>query len=281
MINPTSLAPVYSAMIAGRVVNHSGDVDKSIFFIAREVLHTDKIHTLVSVDAKANQAYYFAVPSTALSQTGSFETPLAAAFPAHPEHAGDGAYYLERETFACAVIKDGESFQCLTNKSDVLLNHLRDLDLSIHRVDGAAPWRLESAVGRYRRFADGFSEKTIKLAASVTAVAAVVGFAAMLAHSVMSSHLKNTSAKATEQLNAIVMRIEHASPLSQQLAQFQKVSSTVVRAGGWIDAYQLKGNAETFSVSLPEWVTQDYIKALGQGTRADKDAKNNVIRVEK
>ena len=281
MLHTASLASIYSGLMAGSVVNHSGDVEKSIFFIAREVLHTDKIHTVTSISIDGQQLYYFAVPSALLNQTGAFETPLVAAFPAHPDHRGEGVYYIERETFACAVIKDGDTFQCLTNKADVLMAHIRDLNLPLHNVDQAHPWQLESAAGRHRRLADRFSMATIKVAASVTAVAAIVGFSAMLVQSFMSSQASADAAHAAVQLNSVVMKIEHASPLSQQLAQLQKVSSTVVRAGGWIEGYELKGNAESFSVSLPEWVTQDYIKALGAGTKADKDIGNNIIRVSK
>ncbi len=280
-MNKTSLAPIYSAMMAGSVINHSGDVEKSIFLITREVLHTDKLHTLVGLAPDGLHAYFFALPSAALHDTGMFETPLAAALPGHPDHRGEGVYLLERETFSCAVIKDGEKFQCLTNKADVVLNYIHDLNLPVHNVEQAKPWALESAAGRYRRMADQFSARTIKIGAAITVAAAVIGLGAMVTEGVMAAQLKSDNAKTAEQLNSVVMKIEHASPLSRQLAQFQKVSSTVVRAGGWIDAYEMKGNTESFAVSLPEWVTQDYINALGTGTKADKDTANNIIRVVK
>lgn len=280
-MNKISHGSIYSAMMAGSVVNHSGDVEKSIFLIAREVLHTDKLHTLIGLAPNGFHAYFFALPSAALHESGAFETPLAAAFPGHPDHKGEGVYLLERESFSCAVIKDGEKFQFLTNKPDVVLNYVHDLNLPVHNVEQAKPWALESAVGRYRRMADQFSVRTIKIGAVVTAAAALVGLGAMVTEGIMAAQLKSGNAKTAEQLNSVVMKIEHASPLSRQLAQFQKVSSTVVRAGGWIDAYEMKGSTESFTVSLPEWVTQDYINALGTGTKADKDAANNIIRVVK
>ncbi|SMP72653.1 hypothetical protein [Noviherbaspirillum suwonense] len=280
-MNKIPLGPIYSTMMAGSVINHSGDVEKSIFLISREVLHTDKLHTLVGLSADGLHAYFFALPSAALHESGKFETPLAAAFPGHPDHKGEGVYLLENEGFSCAIIKDGEKFQALTNKADVVLNYIHDLNLPVHNVEQAKPWALESAVGRYRRMADQFSVRTIKIGAVVTAAAAVIGLGAMVTEGVMAAQLRSDNTKTADQLNSVVMKIEHASPLSRQLAQFQKISSTVVRAGGWIDAYEMKGSNESFTVSLPEWVTQDYINALGTGTRADKDTANNIIRVVK
>lgn len=280
-MNKISLGPIYAAMMAGSVVNHSGDVEKSIFLIAREVLHSDRLHTLVSLSPDGLHAYFFALPSAVLHESGMFETPLAAAFPGHPDHKGEGVYLFERETFSCAVIKDGEKFQCITNKADVVIGYVHDLNLPVHNVEQARPWALESAVGKYRRMADQFSVRTIKIGAAITAAAAFIGFGAIVTEGVMAAQLRSDNAKTAEQLNSVVMKIEHASPLSRQLAQLQKVSSTVVRAGGWIDAYEMKGSKESFTVSLPEWVTQDYISGLGTGTRADKDTANNIIRVEK
>lgn len=279
MNHPHYLKEAYSNMIAGSVPNHSGDVNLSIFMIARNTLDTERLHLLVDIDS--DLAYYFAVPSRCVTAATEFTTSLAAAFPSHPAHKGDGIYFYERDTFSVAVIKDKSSLRCITNTTDVMAAFIDDIDLPVHHVDNAKPWALETVKGRYRRLANAFSLKLFRVSSAVAGVAVAVAIVAGITGSMLSSQVITSNEQRAVEFNSIIKKIDYTSPLAQQLAQLQKVSATVVRAGGWIDAYEQKNGRETFTLSLPAWVTQDYIMALGQGAIADYDKHDNLIRVVK
>lgn len=272
---------VYGDMVAGRVPNHEGDVTRSIYYLARENLHTERLHLLTSFSEDGRFAYYFAAPSVNFTSAPGFLTPLAAAFPTHPDHKGDGVYLLSQGSLAVAVEKNGERFRMLFNHAEAMQGVIEDLELPVYDVDEAQPMLMEAMASRYRFFADDLSRKTIKVAAVVALASSLIGVGAMVTDSVLATRLDESSQKATDEINALMTKIEHVSPLSAQLAALQKVSSTVVRAGGWIDEYEMVGDKEKFVVSLPEWVTSDYISALGSSAVADKDPVNNVIKVVK
>lgn len=281
MLSTASFEQVYSGMIAGRVPNHDGDVSLSIFFMARDILGTDNLHLLTAESPDAKFVYYFAQQSSVFASQPLFETSLAAAFPGNPDHMGDGAYLLTHGSISTAVIKDGDQFRLITNSTDVVKSAISDMDLTIYPAEHFTPVQIQSITGNQRYLADIFSGKVIKWSAIVSASALVLGLLANIASTAFSTSLKNTNDKKMAELSLLVSKIEHASPLSQQLASFQKISATVVRAGGWIDHYELIGGKEKFSVSLPDWVTQDFIIALGKDAVADRDPINNLIKVHK
>jgi hypothetical protein len=281
MLSAVEFEQIYSGMIAGRVPNHQGDVNLTIFYIARSVLGTDRMHLLTSPSRDGQHAYYFAAASSAFASTGDFETPLAAAFPSHPAHQGDGVYLLSAGSLSAAIIKENEKFRLLTNSTDALEAMIYDTGLPLHNVTDAQPVLMESVTGYYRRAADDLSRKAIKVSAIVVALAFTIGTASLLANSIFTGKIKSSTQKIAADLNSLVLKIDHASPLSYQLAQVQRISATVVKAGGWIDAYDASAKGEKFTVTLPSWVTQDFIAALGPGAAADIDNANNMIKVEK
>lgn len=281
MLSLVDFEQIYSGMIAGRVINHSGDVHLTVFYIARGILGTDKIHLLVSLSADQQHAYYFAAPSNVFSSVSGFETPLAAAFPTHPDHRGDGVYMLSSGSLSAAVIKEGEKFRLLTNNTDSLEALVFDLGLPLHAIKDAQPVRMESVDGYYRRLADDFSRRITKISAITAAVAFTIGMGALLANSIFTTKIKSSTETIADGLNSLVLKIDHTSPLSHQLAQVQRISATVVRAGGWIEAYDASNKGQKFLVTLPPWVTQDFITALGAGAMAEHDQENNMIKVEK
>lgn len=281
MLSLVDFEQTYSSMIAGRVVNHSGDVNLTAFYIARGILGTDKIHLLISLSTDRQFAYYFAAPSNVFASVREFETALAAAFPTHPDHQGDGVYMLSSGSLSAAVIKDGEKFRLLTNNTDSIEALVFDMGLPLYPVKDAQPVKMESVSGYYRRLADDFSRQITKISAAVAAVAFIIGMGALLANSIFTTKITSSTETIANGLNSLVRKIDHASPLSHQLAQVQRISATVVRAGGWIEAYDASDKGEKFVVTLPPWVTQDFITALGAGAIAEADRENNMIKVEK
>lgn len=281
MLNIVEFEQIYAGMIAGRLPNHQGDVTLSILYIARNILGTDKLHLLTAISEDRQHAYYFAAASSAFASTGTFETPLAAAFPGHPDHAGDGAYVLSAGSLSVAVLKDGERFRLLTNNTDAIDALIHDSGLARHNVAGARAVLMESVSGQLRRMADSLSRKAVNASAIAIAASLTLGLAAMLANSIFSGRIVSSTETIARDLNSLVLKIDHASPLSQQLAHVQRISATVVRGGGWIDGYSASAKGESFAVTLPAWITQDFVAALGPGTSAEIDNGTNMIKVQK
>lgn len=283
MSNGTSITGfehIYQEMFAGKIANHDDDIYQSIVYVATDILKTDKIH--VGVFISGDSAYYFAAPSTVFSSVIDFSTPLVAAAPGHPGHKGDGAYVIVQGKISVAAIHVNSTFKLICNDSERVMETLADMDLPIYYPEeNVQPLKIESTRGRFRRLGDKFSRKTIKISAILTAISFTIATLASFADTAFSTSLTNVNEQNAEELNTLVSKLEYSSPLSQQVGQLNKLSATVVRGGGWIEEYKLKGGKETFSVSLPEWVTQDYIQALGAGAVAEHDAANNVIRVTK
>lgn len=281
MIKTTDFDEIYTGMVAGRIINHGGDVELSIFYNARDILGTENIHLLISQNPDDQFAYYLAQRSTAFASVPDFTTQLAAAFPGAIDHQGDGAYLLSQGSISAALIKDGDKFRLITNNSEAVLRDLDDMGLTVHPAEGLLAIPMMSITGRHRHNADKFAGRIIKLCAIVSTTALVVGLITQGVSGMFAASLKNTNNQRANELSMLVSKIEHASPLSQQLADLQKVSATVVRAGGWIESYEMKDGKTKFAVSLPEWVTQDFIQALGTGATAEHDSVNNLIKVKK
>lgn len=281
MLSATNFEQIYAGMIAGRVANHDGDAELSIFYLARDLLGTDNLHLLTSKSPDNQFIYYLAQKSSAFSSAPVFETPLVAALPGNLQHKGDGAYLLSHGSISVAVIKDGDKFRLITNNTDAVESEIDDMELLVHPAESFVPALMQSITGKQRHQADKFSARAIKLSAILSSAAIVLGVVASVGAASLSASLKNRSDQNAIALGQLVSKIDHASPLSRQLAGVQKISATVVRAGGWIESYELAGEKEKFVVALPEWVTQDFIRALGPGAQADHDAVNNLIKVHK
>jgi hypothetical protein len=271
---------IYQDMFAGAIANHDDDVYQSIVLNASGVLNTDRVH--VGVYESGDLAYFFAAPSTLFGSMLDFSTPLVAAVPGHPEHQGDGAYVISQGKISVAALHVNRTLRLICNDTDKVMETIADMELKAFYPAGrSSPLLIESSRGRLRRLGDKFSRKTTKYATIVAMIGFMIAALGSLAETAFSTTLSNANEKNAEELNGVVAKLEYSSPLSQQIGQLNKLSATVVRAGGWIDEYHLKAGRETFVVSLPEWVTQDYIVALGAGAVADKDSENNIIKVVK
>lgn len=281
MLNSHNFEEIYSGMIAGSMPNHDGDVQLSLFYVARDILGTENIHLLTSISDDGLFIYYFAQKSSCFASVSEFQIPLAAAFPTHPQHQGDGVYLLSHGAVSVALIKSGEKFKLVTNSTVAIDSLVEDLELPIYPSESFSPVVMQSISGSQRQLADKFSGAVIKWSSIFSGVALLVGLISHLSAGVFASSLQSSNDKSSSELSALVSKIEHASPLSQQLAGMQRISATVVRAGGWIDSYEMKNGKEKFAVSLPEWVTPDFIAALGKDAEAERDIAHNIIKVQK
>ena len=279
-LSPTQFESAYSGMIAGAIPLHNDNIDKSIFMIAQDVLGTARMHLLVAVDREETMAYYFAAPSSAYASIPVFDTPLAAALPGHPQHRGDGIYFLQDVSLAVAIEKTRGQIRLIANTPDVMADWLAEQPgIAVYPVEQDEAWVMESIPGAYRRIADNLSLATTKYSLVVTVIAFLMYLAAAIGVSVQNASTDKSSQARMKAINDAVTRIDFVSPLSQQLARLQKVSSLVVRAGGWIDEYEMKNEEEKFILMMPAWITKDYIDALGTTVQADQTDDENLIRL--
>lgn len=269
----------YSGLIAGCLPTHSGNVEQSLLYILQDHFQTKQFQYVTS--QHADHIFYIAQRSDALTNLAEFATPLAAAFPDHPDHRGDGIYQLTNELLSAVIIKKGNSLQAMTHSKALIDAELSVIELPTFDATEASPSVLRSMTSRDRLIADRLSAITTKFSFYAATLFVCIGLASHATSVYFDTKVENSKLKTSEEITDVLTKIEHASPLSEQVARYQQVAATVIRAGGWIDEYQFKDGKESFSVSLPEWVTQDYIKALGTGAVAEKDPVNNVIRVKK
>ena len=270
----------YGSMIAGAVPMHTGDVDKTVFMMAQDVLGTPRLHLLVSVDAASATVYYLAAPSSGFTSIPLFATPLAACMPGHPQHQGDGIYFLQDINLSVAVEKERDHIRLVANSTEAMREWLADRsDLPVYPVDASEAWTMESVPGAYRRLADGISLRTAKYSSVIGAIALLMYGAAAVGVSVQNAAADQSNQANMRAINEAVTRIDFVSPLAQQVARVQRVSALVVRAGGWIDEYDLKDGTEKFVLMMPAWITKDYIDALGARVEADQATDENLIRV--
>lgn len=279
-LSAVNFESAYSSLIAGAVPLHSGDVDKTVFMMAQDMLGTPKMHLLVSVDAPGEMVYYFAAPSAAFTSIPVFSTPLASALPSHPQHRGDGIYFLQGLKLAVAVEKTRDHLRVVANTIEVMAEWLAEHDPAIiYRVDNDLAWTMESIPGAYRRLVDGISLRTAKYSAVVGVSALVLYLVASLGASFQRAAADKSNQAHIAAINNAVGKIDFISPLSQQVARLQKVSALVVRSGGWVEEYELKNGAEKFILMMPSWITKDYIDALGPKIEADQASEENLLRV--
>ena len=270
----------YGSMIAGAVPMHGGDVDKTVFMMAQDVLGTPRMHLLVAVDVASATVYYLAAPSSAFTSIPLFATPLAACMPTHPQHQGDGIYFLQDINLAVAVEKERDQIRLIANSSDAMREWLAERsDQPVYRVEDSEAWTMESVPGAYRRLADGISLRTAKYSTVIAVVGLLIYGAASLGVSVQDASADQSNQANMRAINDAVTRIDFVSPLAQQVARVQRVSALVVRAGGWIEEYEMKDGTEKFVLMMPAWITKDYIDAFGARVEADQSTDENLVRV--
>ncbi|MDY7572988.1 hypothetical protein [Actimicrobium sp. CCI2.3] len=279
-LSPVQFENAYAGMIAGVIPLHSGDIDKSVFMVAQDVLGTARLHFLVAVDRDNSAVYYFAAASSAFASIPAFSTPLAAAMPGHPQHRGDGIYFLPDVSLSVAVEKIRDHIRLIANTPEVMADWLAgQSEQAVYLVEDDEAWAMESIPAAYRRIADGISLSASRYSLVVAAIALLLYVGAAIGVSVLNASADKSSQAHMKAINNAVTRIDFVSPLSQQLARMQKVSALVVRAGGWIDEYKVKNGDEKFILMMPAWITRDYIDALGSRVVADQTSDDNLIRI--
>jgi hypothetical protein len=269
---------LHAQLIAGCIPASGMHATDAVKVIAAQVLHDHRLHLLTAVED--GHVYYFALPSACVTHSATFDTALAMALPGHPQHQGDGIYVLDAMP-GIAVIKRHGELLLLNNDAAAVSKIAFDHGLSTRHIGAdTVPWSLVASDDS-RRDAIGHLVGRVNKVCRNAIGACVALYILLAVGDAVLDQIDQRKAPATATA-ALVKRIQYASPLSEQLAQIQKTSATVVRAGGWIDGYVWKqGKGEAFVITLPGWISQDYIEALGPGTVTEQNMPDNLIVARK
>lgn len=272
---------IYLKFIAGRVPDHSqGLVEDTLCLMAQEASCASQVHFLRSPKPHLGHYYYLAVASSALASEADLKTELAMALPGHPDHQGPGIYVLEAMPYKVAVIFADEQFDLICNEAHLIDEFLADATLPIiHVTDRVQPWPLTSAEAKSNALVDAMSRKIVAYSLVVLGLFSVTGVGLVGAEKWLSAKVAQNNAMTAQALDTALASIKVGSPLSRTMADYDRKAAVVLRAGGWLDAYQVKEGQESFRFFVPTWITDDYVKALGQGIVADKDAADEQMLV--
>lgn len=257
-------------------------MEDAIGTIAGGILHDHRLHILSNGDSE--YIYYYAVPSKWVTHDEQFMTPLAMALPGHPGHRGNGIYVLNTSHARVAVVKRSGEFFLLSEESSAtsaIEKVAHDYGLPIHTIEETVkPWPLESVYSRQRNLIGQVVGKVAKAVGYI--LGACVALYALFAVTEVYLERVAKDKAVTGSAGEVVKQFQYASPLSEQLAHFQQISAAVVRAGGWIEGYIWRpGKGEAFEITLPGWVSRDYIEALGTGTVVDYSIPENLVFARK
>lgn len=277
-----NLKNIYANLIAGRLPVGTGSALKVVMNQAYAILGTNRLHAYYI--ERAGYVYYFAIESSHLTSAPGFTLPFIDILPDGPLHVGDAIYLLNGGDYSVALIIEGGSVRLLCNEPEVLKDFLIGLDLQVVEIEQKGGKPLSSVPQAIHGVTERFSRMLMKSSIGVLAGASLVFLGAQAAGAYTSSQAeKGLNARAVENdLNATLKKLSVQQPLARQISRIQKVSATVVRSGGWIERYQMKGeNDESFEVILPSWVSQDYLDSLGRDVVTDLRDMEGLLSVRK
>ena len=277
-----NLKSIYSNLIAGRLPVGTGSAQKVVMNQAYAILGTNRLHAYLA--ERAGHVSYFAIESAWLSSAPGFNLPFVDVLPDGPLHVGDAIYLMHGADYSVALIIEGGSVRVLCNDQDVLKDYLIGLDLQIVEIEHKGGKPLTSIPQAIQGITERFSSLMMKGSIGVLISASLVFLGVQAASAYTNSQAASgLNAQAVENdLNATLIKLSVQQPLARQISRIQKVSATVVRSGGWIESYSMKGeDDESFELVLPSWVSQDYLDSLGRDVVTDLRDMEGLLSVRK
>lgn len=266
----TPIKNLYFNLIAGRLPVGSSNPMKVVGNHAYAILGTNRLH--VYWLPRAGHVYYFAVESHYLTSLSSFTLPFTNVLPGETGHQGDGVYLLKTADFVAALILEGGSIRLVCNTTEAMDDFLLGIDLPRFELDGKGGKALSSVPQELLGISEKLGKWINRSALSILVTSALI-FVGLNAYEVVMSNFnqpKLNMRAVQNDLNNTLGKLSVQQPLAMQLSRVQQVSATVVRSGGWIDRYTIKADrSEDFEITLPSWVSQDYLDQLGRDVVTD------------
>jgi len=282
-LNDSAIEDVYSSMVAGKFDNNKRfDINRTAYLLARQSLSTDALALIVS--SSDNFGYYLAIPTKLLSNIGEFKTRLSIALPGQEGHKGDGAYILRfsKLNFAIAIIVSNKTIKVVANEIASVFELIEDSDIPIFDCANEREQRFISEDIFISEKSADITLLTSKVSLSVCTLMMIIYLGSNVVIGLSSEKLVDRINKEKKQVQDIVANITTSSPLSKNLASLNRITGVITRSGGWIKVYKIDSEGrESFEIEMPEWVSRDYLDALGSGIVTNIDRVNRVLVITK
>ena len=276
-----SFDEVFGQMIAGALPLAGVNAEAAVALVARDILGTEDVHTVSVRDPVMKRIFYFAAPSRVLASVLDPALPLTAALPGHPSHRGPGAYVLTAGERSVAALFSGTQLRLLYNDRDIISETIAEQGLSEFDVGGVGDgYPLTSAYAALQQRVDNTSERVTRVAGVISLLMGAIYLGAQALAGMYESRAASTGGQREAALRQFTADLNLTSPLAEQLAMLQKVSSNTVKTGGWIDRYRMEGRREAFEIMVPEWVTRDIVTNYGRDARAEI-AGGGMVRIRR
>lgn len=225
------------------------------------ILGTRDVHLGFCVEQY--RVYFIAMPSRHIEPGIEPATPLLYALPAHPQHKGDGIYRLSHLGRSHIAVKTGNQFRVMSNYDEVIDDFIGLQNLPVYILNGVVPERLYRLPELYRQAIEKFNRPMQWIAIAGIVLGTLLTGAAKL-YEATQIEIPDYVTPALKRAEVLAQEIKTTQPLVSHLSRFDTVSAVAIRAGGWIEHYSVNAaGQESFHIMLPEWVSRDYIEALG------------------
>jgi len=243
----------------------------------------DMENILVMLDVQADRTRFLALPGSAAAN-GLIRSPLACAFASHPQHKGLGIYVHHIQGGTAAVLHTTERFEALFNSVASIQSWLAAHEQSglsvfdVSNLGASQAWEFKPLRLRMTQDARDAMRSVTQMSFWGSVVALVLaglgGLGVQLYQFTAARDTQTTSLMVTE------LATKEIGAYSNTLFELTRVSSLVVKTGGWIEKYSFKDGTTRFDARVPEWVTPDVIKGLGPVT-TEKDYVRNMVMVRR
>jgi hypothetical protein len=269
-MTPNSLThKAYSSIVAGTLPVDKSDASSAVNYSLLELLGTESIHVIISFDENLGCAHFIGLPSANLGGVVDLSFPLSCALPGHPDFKGDGCYVEEGAPISAVIEVRNGLISYICNETNLIDSYVSDSDLPIYKVSQTNnSWYLSSHKSEILKFNNRIS-KWVIMGGFITLISLISFYLILtfLAGANVGKYERSALKKRLDdeglQYQQLLSSVDSTSQLPLVLYRIQYISSNVIKAGGWINQYDVKSGSESFQLILPEWISKDYLEPYG------------------
>lgn len=224
-----------------------------------------------------DMVHYAGAPTTHFRNKGSTETPLYSVLGAE-----DGAYIIDEQSYSILIIKEGEDYRTYPGTYDKAREACKregyDDAIEINSESDLETNSWESITFDDAKQSFETNRKITTRALLITALCSVIWVGMSGAIGTLKQSAYNYDLSAKNKIAKAIDSIPTYQPVDSVLADLSVAKSVAVKSGGWINRFDVRDNLTGLDLSMPSWVTRDYIAPLGQ-VKAETLDDGMMIRV--
>jgi hypothetical protein len=271
--NPTEI------VCASEPTDHKADPSEVAYENAAMALDTEHVAYIYQVHG--GRVHFLAACGEEMAQAYHPVTPLAAALPGHPDHQGDGIYWMARDAGgAHVIIRQGNSYKAMIEDDEAF-----ELDREIYEglpvidVSEFKPMAWESFSFEKTRSVMRANKILAWAGGVVTAVSLFSVVLLSIVEGVYEGRSQVVSADLNRQANELVSSVRFNQPIHQHLNDIQRIGSALGRTGGWFHRYEVTPEGVSWSVEMPNWVSSEDFKDLGRNPISRPGQTPNTVTI--